>query len=76
VFDEDAMTHLQILARSPIDFGALTETEEKRATWVPTSADSANFWRWEQPRAGCQYLITVDLAEGEDQTKGRRPGRA
>jgi hypothetical protein len=73
VFDEDAITHLQILARSPVDFGALTETEEKRATWVPTSADSANFWRWEQPRAGCQYLITVDLAEGEDQTSGDDP---
>jgi hypothetical protein len=73
VFDEDALTHLQILSRVPIDYGQIAETEEKRATWIPVASDSSTFWRWEQPIGGCAYLITCDLAEGEDQTKGDDP---
>ncbi len=74
VFDTDALAHLQILARTPMQYGQLNSIRD-RATWIPSSEESATFWRWEQPRVGCAYLITVDLAEGEDQTKGENPDR-
>ena len=74
VFDEDSLTHLQILSRVPCEYGQLNESEG-RASWIPCSEESANFWRWEQPRQGCSYLLVGDLAEGEDQTKGDDPDR-
>lgn len=41
--------------------------------WQRSSEAAANFWVWEKPKVGCRYIIPVDLAEGEDQTKGSDP---
>lgn len=47
--------------------------EEPRVIWSPTSEDSAMTVRWEQPRIGHRYLISVDSASGADQTGGEDP---
>lgn len=78
VFDEDALAHLQVMARQPAQAGHLTAVETTkgqptRATWINGSSDGSNFWKWEAPKVGCSYLLIVDPAEGEDQTKGDDP---
>ena len=72
VFDEDALTHIQILCRQAPSWGNVDDSKE-RAIWQPTGADGASIFRWEAPKVGCRYLLSVDLAEGEDQTKGDDP---
>lgn len=44
-------------------------------TCLRASETTANYWFWERPKVGCRYIVTVDLAEGEDQTKGENPDR-
>lgn len=72
VFDDDALTFIQLLTRQKMDFGNVVEQPE-RTIWQPTSEESASIWRWEHPRMMCRYIMSVDLAEGEDQTKGEDP---
>lgn len=72
VFDEDGLTHIQLLCREAPTHGDVND-QDGRATWRPTSMDAATVWRWEAPKVGCRYLISVDLAEGADQTKGDNP---
>ena len=72
VFDSDALTHIQILCRQTPTYGDIDYSGE-RAIWVPTGADGATLHLWERPKIGCRYIMSVDLAEGEDQTKGDNP---
>jgi hypothetical protein len=72
VFDEDALTHIQLLTRKFPDYGNVDDSGEK-ALWSPTSTDAASIHRWEAPKIGCRYIMSVDLAEGSDQTKGKDP---
>ena len=72
VFDDDALTHIQLLTRLHPVYGN-TDDSGPRAIWHPTGADLAPIVRWEEPKIGCRYLMSVDLAEGEDQTKGDDP---
>lgn len=72
VFDEDALTHIQLLCRVTPTWGNVDDSKE-RAIWQPTAADQAIIHRWEEPKVGCRYIMSVDLAEGEDQTKGDDP---
>lgn len=74
VFDEDALTHLQIQCRIAPEYGVLTE-RDGGAFWTRTAEQAANYWVWEPPMVGCRYLLIVDPAEGEDQTKGEDPDR-
>lgn len=76
VFDADAVARLSADARKvPMQTGAidLVGVNEDRAAWRDCEPDLANFWMWEKPRVGCRYLISVDTAEGEDQTGGDDP---
>jgi len=72
VFDDDALTHIQLLCREVPTHGDVNDGGEV-AIWSPTGADGASVVRWEAPRLGCRYIQSVDLAEGEDQTKGDDP---
>jgi hypothetical protein len=72
VFDEDGLTHIQLLCREGPTHGDVND-QNGRATWRPTTLDAATVWRWETPMVGCRYLISADLAEGADQTKGDNP---
>lgn len=72
VFDDDALTYIQLLCRKNVDTGNVDDSKE-RAIWSVTGPDAATIHRWEQPKVGCRYLMSVDLAEGEDQTKGDDP---
>lgn len=69
VFDEDALTHLQILSKTKPEYGSLQE-RQGGALWTRTDADAASYWMWERPQVGCRYILTADPAEGESQSKG------
>jgi hypothetical protein len=76
VFDDDSLTHVQMMTRAPVAHGQLQMQQgAARPVWMPSSAEAATFWRWEVPKQGCAYLISADLAEGSDQTKGKDPDR-
>lgn len=77
VFDADALAHYQAQVL-PGELGTLETNSpswkgEEQATWRGTGRDAAVFQRWEEPRRGCRYLLVLDTAEGEDQTKGEDP---
>lgn len=75
VFDTDAIAEYaaSALGITP-DFGTLNLSRDGlRASWIPCSSDMAVFSRWETPKKGCSYLISVDTAEGSDQAGGDDP---
>lgn len=54
------------------DFGNL-QMEKERAMWVPCSGDECRVVRWDIPRVGCRYLLSVDTMTGETQTGSLDP---
>lgn len=58
----------------PISFGTI-QLEEKtnRAHWLPTTSEDAQVIRWEQPKLGARYLISIDSMTGESQVAGEDP---
>lgn len=77
VFDQDAVAEYKAASQAAArEVGTIELNRDKtRATWRPCAPDQALFWRWEQPQPGRSYLIVVDPAVGEDQTKGDDPDR-
>jgi hypothetical protein len=73
VFDSDGLAHLQILSKTHGHDNCVLNEGPGGVGYMPVESDAANFWLWEKPRVGCRYLLAVDLAEGEDQTKGDDP---
>jgi len=58
----------------PRTFGYLNHNEAAdRVTFMPTGENQAKCVRWEQPRAGCRYIVSVDPMTGADQTGGDDP---
>lgn len=77
VFDTDAVAEYAASARGIApEYGSLQLSRDQvRAVFIPAAKDTASFQVWEKPKKGCSYLISVDTAEGEDQTKGEDPDR-
>lgn len=77
VFDQEAVAEYKNAAElAAVELGTIEINRDKsRATWRRCPDDQAIFKRWEEPSAGRAYLITVDPAVGEDQTKGDDPDR-
>ena len=74
-FITDALNHQDGIAgiRSR-EFGYLTHNEDTdRTLWNACDEGQAMSVRWEQPRVGCRYLVSVDSASGADQTGGEDP---
>lgn len=64
----------ELVAIRPREFGYLAYNERAdRVTWIATDEQQAKSVRWETPRHGCRYLISVDSASGADQTGGDDP---
>lgn len=58
----------------PREFGTLEyNAVADRVLWSPTSEQQSRVVRWEQPRVGCRYLISVDPMTGASQTGGIDP---
>lgn len=60
----------------PVAFGVLEKQKDGARTnvvWRPAPSSEARIVRWEQPRAGCKYLVSVDSMTGETQVGGRDP---
>ena len=63
-----------IAAVNPREFGYFSKHERTDAVlWNPSDEGQAMSVRWEQPRVGCRYLVSVDSASGADQTGGEDP---
>jgi hypothetical protein len=74
-FDAAGIRHQEEVVKvRPREFGYLAYNEKAdRLTWIQTEERQAKSVRWETPRAGCRYLISVDSASGADQTGGDDP---
>ena len=58
----------------PREFGYFTHNEKAdRVAWSACEEGQAMSVRWETPRVGCRYLISVDSSSGADQTGGEDP---
>ena len=55
------------------EFGYFTNPGEDRFLWNPCEEGQAMTVRWEQPKIGCRYLVSVDSASGADQSGGANP---
>ena len=75
VFSSEGLKYQEQLVplRRP-EWGYLNHNEDSdRVLWVPSDERSAKCVRWEQPKVGCRYIISVDTMTGEDQTGGKDP---
>lgn len=73
-FTTDAMNRQDdISALAKREFGRYTKNDEGRVFWNPTEEGQAMTVRWEQPKVGHRYLVSVDSASGADQTGGEDP---
>jgi hypothetical protein len=75
VFGTEALAHQEAVARiRPAEYGVLEYREAAdRVQWVATGEHQATCVRWETPRVGCTYTISVDVMTGADQTGGDDP---
>lgn len=72
-FNTEALAKMVERARMfPPDFGNLDLLGEKYV-WRPTPSDEAQIVRWEHPKVGARYLISVDSMTGEMQVGGKDP---
>lgn len=56
------------------EFGGLEYNERSGViTWAGSTEGQARAVRWEQPKVGCKYLISVDSMTGASQTGGNDP---
>lgn len=74
-FDAAGIAHQEEVAKvRPREFGYLSYNDAAdRVQWVQTEERQGKGVRWETPRVGCRYLISVDSASGADQTGGDDP---
>jgi hypothetical protein len=75
VFEEEGLTRINIATRRAERRGGVINEHAGAVTWRDALEGEALYWLWEKPRVGCRYILSVDLAEGEDQTKGKDPDR-
>lgn len=54
------------------DFGNV-DVVNNRGVWTPCRSEECRVVRWEQPRGGARYLISVDSMTGESQVVGEDP---
>lgn len=75
VFESNSLKHQDnLVAINPREYGTLRYDERAdRVTFVPSPEMQARCVRWEGPRVGCRYLISIDPMTGEDQTGGDDP---
>ena len=74
-FDQAGLDHqIEVSNRINRQFGALEYNQRaERISWTPTSEQTARVVRWEQPRAGCRYLVAIDPMTGASQVGGIDP---
>jgi hypothetical protein len=74
-FDAKGLAYQEeLVPLRPREFGYLDyNPRADRVAWVPCAEAQARCVRWETPRVGCRYLISVDQMTGEDQTGGEDP---
>lgn len=70
-FDEEALANMEIWANSnaqPESGNFIMQGRRGVATWIRD--DRGSVIRWEEPRYGCKYLVSVDCCTGKDQQIG------
>ena len=56
----------------PPEFGNV-DIADTRGMWIPCPMEEARVARWEAPRGGMRYLISVDSMTGQTQVGGKDP---
>lgn len=77
VFDSDSVDRVHARSEQVTpEYGQIEIIErvnERRAGWKIADSGTATIWVWEPPKIGCRYIMSIDLSEGNDQTKGDDP---
>lgn len=75
VFSQEGMEYQETLvAKCPKEYGYLQYNDRAdRVEFVRSKENQARCIRWEQPKAGCRYLVSIDPMTGADQTGGEDP---
>ena len=55
------------------EFGVLELNADNKPAWRRTSPDEGRWMIWEKPKAGCAYILSVDLMTGASQVSGKDP---
>jgi hypothetical protein len=70
-FDEEALANMEAFAKAN-DYrqcgNVIQQGRRGMAQWLPD--DRGSVIRWEEPRFGCRYLVSIDTCTGRDQQIG------
>jgi hypothetical protein len=73
-FNANILKRMQDAARLyPPEFGVLEPQERDKFNWRRTAPEEARLLKWEPPKAGCRYLLSVDVMTGATQAGGKDP---
>ncbi len=74
-FNAEGLRYQEERARAcPAEYGVLEyEPRADRVSFRPAPEEEARCVRWEKPRPGCRYLVSVDTMTGASQTGGADP---
>ena len=75
VFDAEGITALEVGQREAVPWWGQLEVQPARPrvpVWVRVRENEAVFTKWEDPRVGCRYLVTVDTMSGKELVPGQR----
>jgi hypothetical protein len=74
-FDSAGLEHQKTLVAShPREFGVLEyNARADKVVFVPTQEHQARCVRWETPKPGCRYLVSIDSMTGASQAGGDDP---
>ncbi len=75
VFSQEGLEHQEKIVKiRPFEHGYLQYNEKAdRVDYVRSRENQSRSLRWETPRVGCRYLVSIDPMTGEDQTGGDDP---
>lgn len=75
VFEQSGIAYQESLVSiRPREFGTIVHDERTdRVTFLPCAEAQARCVRWEQPRVGCRYIISIDPMTGAEQTGSDDP---
>jgi hypothetical protein len=74
-FGDEGLRYQESLVKvRPREFGVLEHNARAdRVQWVACGEGQARCVRWESPRVGCRYLLSIDPMTGASQTGGSDP---
>ncbi|NBO61648.1 MAG: hypothetical protein EBU82_11890 [Flavobacteriia bacterium] len=72
-FDPDGVAYITAQSNLVQSKGNYQLTEQSSGKVSVAPGHDGWFTIWEEPRVGCRYVVSCDVATGADQTKGQNP---